>query len=80
MKTVQVQFYALLREQARCSGQAVTTAAPTPAELYAELRVLHGFSLPRDMLRVAVNDAFCEWSQPLADGDRVVFIPPVAGG
>lgn len=80
MKTIHVQYYALLREQARCSGQAVATAAATPADLYAELRTLHGFSLPPSLLRVAVNDAFCEWSQPLADGDRVVFIPPVAGG
>jgi molybdopterin synthase sulfur carrier subunit len=32
------------------------------------------------MLRVAVNDEFGDWSQELADGDRVVFIPPVAGG
>jgi molybdopterin converting factor small subunit len=32
------------------------------------------------MLRVAVNDEFCEWSAPLQPGDRVVFIPPVAGG
>jgi molybdopterin converting factor small subunit len=58
----------------------VQTPASTPAGLYAELRALHGFSLPQAMLRVAVNDRFCEWSQPLADGDRVVFIPPVAGG
>ncbi len=32
------------------------------------------------MLRVAVNAEFGDWQQPLADGDAVVFIPPVAGG
>jgi molybdopterin converting factor small subunit len=32
------------------------------------------------MLKVAVNDEFSDWAQTLADGDRVVFIPPVAGG
>jgi molybdopterin converting factor small subunit len=32
------------------------------------------------MLRVAVNDEFRDWTVPLASGDRVVFIPPVAGG
>jgi len=36
--------------------------------------------LPRSMLRVAVNDEFADWSRPLGAGDRVVFIPPVAGG
>jgi molybdopterin synthase sulfur carrier subunit len=27
-----------------------------------------------------VNAEFSDWSRPLADGDEVVFIPPVAGG
>ena len=27
-----------------------------------------------------INDEFCDWSRPLGSGDRVVFIPPVAGG
>jgi molybdopterin converting factor small subunit len=31
-------------------------------------------------LKVAVNDEFRDWDTPLAAGDRVVFIPPVAGG
>ena len=56
------------------------TAATTPADLYDEVRTAHGFTLPRAMLRVAVNDEFCEWSAALQPGDRVVFIPPVAGG
>jgi molybdopterin converting factor small subunit len=75
-----VQYFALLREQAGRGEETRLTAAPTPAELYDELRVARGLTLPRAMLRVAVNDAFCDWSQPLADGDRVVFLPPVAGG
>jgi len=29
---------------------------------------------------VAINAEFREWPAPLADGDAVVFIPPVAGG
>jgi len=32
------------------------------------------------VLRVAINAEFREWTAPLADGDAVVFIPPVAGG
>jgi molybdopterin converting factor small subunit len=32
------------------------------------------------MLRVAVNEEFVDWSRPLESGDRIVFIPPVAGG
>lgn len=80
LRRIEVQYFALLREQAGRAGESLATSARTPADLYAELRSRHGFSLPADMLRVAVNDEFGEWTQPLADGDRVVFIPPVAGG
>ncbi|MDP7399502.1 MAG: MoaD/ThiS family protein, partial [Lentisphaeria bacterium] len=31
-------------------------------------------------LKVAINDAFCDWGTPLQTGDAIVFIPPVAGG
>jgi molybdopterin converting factor small subunit len=48
--------------------------------LYEELKGRHPFSLAPEMLRVAVNAEFGEWTQPLVDGDSVVFIPPVAGG
>jgi molybdopterin-guanine dinucleotide biosynthesis protein A len=79
-KHIKVQYYALLREQAGRSDEALETAARTPRELYEELKARHPFSLAPEMLRVAVNAEFGEWTQPLADGDSVVFIPPVAGG
>jgi molybdopterin converting factor subunit 1 len=80
VKKIHVQYFAVLREQAGRSEEALETLASTPAELYEELRAAHGFALPRAMLRVAINDEFGEWTTPLAPGDRVVFIPPVAGG
>lgn len=80
MHTITVQYFALLREQARRSEEQVATASATPGALYAELKVRHGFSLPERALKVAVNDEFAPWDHPLRDGDRVVFIPPVAGG
>lgn len=80
MKTVTLQYFAVLREQAGCSQELVETAAGTPAELYEQVRERHGFTLPRSMLRVAVNDEFRDWTSPLQANDRVVFIPPVAGG
>ncbi len=79
-KSLKVQYYALLREQAGRSEESLTTNARTPRELYEELKARYPFSLAPEMLRVAVNAEFGEWSQPLADGDSVVFIPPVAGG
>lgn len=79
-KHISVQYYALLREQAGRSSESLLTAAGTALELYQELNQRHAFTLPPQLLRVAVNAEFAEWSSPLTDGDSVVFIPPVAGG
>jgi len=79
-KTLRVQYFALLREQAGRSDESVVTNARTPRELYEELKARYPFSLGQEMLRVAVNTEFADWSHPLKDGDTVVFIPPVAGG
>ncbi len=77
---ITVQYYALLREQAGRREEALATAARTPRELYAELARRYPFTLASEMLRVAINNEFRDWSTPLAEGDAVVFIPPVAGG
>jgi molybdenum cofactor guanylyltransferase len=79
-KKIRVQYFAILREQAGRSDESLTTTAGTPRDLYNELRARYPFSLAPEMLRVAVNTEFGDWSQPLSDGDAVVFIPPVAGG
>jgi len=79
-QTIRVQYYALLREQAGRSDETLTTSARDARELYAELSQRYPFTLPADMLRVAINAEFGDWSQPLKAGDAVVFIPPVAGG
>jgi molybdopterin-guanine dinucleotide biosynthesis protein A len=79
-RAIRVQYYALLREQAGRSDETVTTGASTPRELYTELCARYPFTLPAEMLRVAINAEFGEWTHPLKAGDSVVFIPPVAGG
>ena len=40
----------------------------------------HGFALPRERLRVAIGDAFVDWSTAPAEGAEIAFIPPVSGG
>jgi molybdopterin synthase sulfur carrier subunit len=80
MITINVQYFAILREQRGVSQEKLTTSATTPAALYDELRARHHFTLPGDRIRAAVNDAFVDSAAPLKDGDRIVFIPPVAGG
>ena len=80
MITVNVQYFAILREQRGLAQERLATAAGTPEALYSELRARHGFTLPADRIRAAVNDEFVASSASLRDGDRVVFIPPVARG
>ncbi len=80
MITLTLQYFAQLREQAGTGGEQVDTAAGSLQELYAELAARHGFKLPAEALKVAVNAQFSDWSRPLRDGDTVVFIPPVNGG
>lgn len=79
-KRVSIEYFAVLREHRRLEREDVTTTAVTAAELYEVVRAEHGLPLERTALRVAVNDDFSAWDRRLSDGDRIAFIPPVAGG
>jgi molybdopterin converting factor subunit 1 len=79
-RAVRVSYFALLRDETGCDEEQVATASTTAGELYAELQERYRLSLPRERLRVAINADFADWETALADGDLVVFIPPVAGG
>lgn len=77
---VRVSYFAWLREHAGANEEDVVTQAATPDGLWRELEARHHFHADAKSLRVAVNDQFAAWDAALAEGDRVVFIPPVAGG
>jgi molybdopterin synthase sulfur carrier subunit len=80
-RQLHVRLFAILREQAGVSTVMLETAAPDAAALYAELQSRHpGLVFPVTLLRVSINEHYAELATPLAAGDRVVFIPPVAGG
>ncbi len=80
MKKVRVSYFAILREQRGLGSEQVSTEASTAAELYEELRRIHGFTLAPGRVRVAVNDEFGPWSAAVREGDAFAFLPPVAGG
>jgi molybdopterin synthase sulfur carrier subunit len=80
MPALTVQYFAILREQRGLAQEKIATSSATPAALYEELRARHGFTLPADSVRAAVNDEFVAATVALRDGDCVVFIPPIAGG
>jgi len=80
-RQIHIRFFAILREQAGCSTVTVETAAVNPLALYAELQArFPGLTFPVALLRVSSNERYVDPAVPLAAGDRVVFIPPVAGG
>jgi molybdopterin-guanine dinucleotide biosynthesis protein A len=79
-RQLRVQYFALFREQAGRKEELIESRAATPRELYVELKGRYPFQLAEHQLKVAVNTDFAAWDRALADGDTVVFIPPVAGG
>lgn len=80
MAKVTLLYFASLRDVAGMAGETVESAAADLRALYAELRARHGFALPAERLRVAMDGAFADWSDTLRDGAEVAFIPPVSGG
>jgi molybdopterin converting factor small subunit len=55
MITVNIQYFAILREQRGLAHETLATPAATAAALYEELRARYGFSLPCDRVRAAVD-------------------------
>ncbi len=78
--TVTVCYYGLLAGRRGLAEERVTRASETPARLYAELDREHALGLAIHDFRVAVNDEFVSWDHPLAEGDRIAFLPPMSGG
>lgn len=77
---VTVCYFAMLREKAGTSEEAVETTATTAQELFEELRVRHDFPCGSESLKVAVDQEMTDWSTPLQAGQTISFIPPVSGG
>jgi sulfur-carrier protein len=73
-------YFASLRDQAGRDVEEIETTAASAHDVYRQARERHGFALDQDRLRVAINGQFADWKQALADGDEVVFLPPVSGG
>lgn len=80
---VRVLLFARLRELV---GQAETRvvidgSAPTPRSVWERLVIAHPRLHGADAgLRVAINEEYAGWNDPIAPTDTVAFVPPVAGG
>jgi len=80
MTRVTVLYFASLRDAAGVASEVVDSSEGDLRALYGTLRARHGFALPVDRLRVAVDGAFARWDDVLRPGIEVAFIPPVSGG
>lgn len=80
MIIVTIFYYAALREQRGLRSERVETDATNARELYESLMESGGLKVDARLVRVAINDEMGELNRPISNGDKVVFIPPVAGG
>lgn len=80
MATVKLLYFASLRDAAGVAEETLGTTAADLRALYAELRERHGFVMPLERIRVAVDGAFAKLDDDVRDGSEIAFIPPVSGG
>jgi molybdopterin synthase sulfur carrier subunit len=76
-----VHWYGPLRDGRAADREPVDSQAATPEALWSDLAQRHGLPGRAQLaLAVAVGDDLVAWDAPLADGDEIAFLPPVAGG
>jgi molybdopterin converting factor subunit 1 len=79
---VAIRLFAVLREEAGVERLSLSLPDGATAEdAWRELARQHaGLSPRRASLTAAVNRRYAAWTDALAQGDEVAFIPPVSGG
>ena len=79
---VTVRLFAILRQQAGWRERQIELPqGATINDAWIELVALvPALAASREVVRFARNRQYAESSEPLADGDELVLIPPVAGG
>lgn len=79
---IKTLLFSVLRE--KIGAEQVTVRLPTPAtgaDLLDALSEAHPQLVPyRQVIRLAVNEAYAEADVPLQEGDEVALITPVSGG
>jgi len=79
-KTIHLQYFAILREQAGRANESLITEASDAEALYRELAAKYSFTLDTSQIRVACDGQYRSMDTALTDQMRLTFIPPVAGG
>jgi sulfur-carrier protein len=80
MKTLTVQYFAQLCEDAKTAQEVVRSDAISLQALYLERQSVHGFAFPIAVLKPVCNDQLVSWDHPFQEGDVISFLPPFSGG
>ena len=76
--TIQVKFFASLREQiGKAEAEVATGSVKTVADVWN--KATDNIAVPENTL-MAVNMEYVDLSHPVNEGDEVAFFPPVTGG
>jgi sulfur-carrier protein len=82
--SLDVRYFAWIRERVGAPAETVETGAATVAELIEELRArdeAHALAFADlKAVRVAVDQELASFDAPLADAREVAFFPPMTGG
>ncbi|MDG2229630.1 MAG: MoaD/ThiS family protein [Gammaproteobacteria bacterium] len=77
---IKVIYFAVLRDLAKKKEELLSVdSGTTPQSLYDMLQEKYSFP-DQNTYKVAINDNFTEWNEPLDQQDIIVFMPPVTGG
>jgi len=77
---IKVIYFAVLRDLAKKKEELLSVDPGTiPQSLYDMLQEKYSFP-DQNTFKVAINDNFTEWNEPLDQQDIIVFMPPVTGG
>lgn len=82
--SLQLRYFAWIRERVGAPAETVETGAATVAELVEELRArdeghARAFADLR-AVRVAVDQELASFDAPIGDAREVAFFPPMTGG
>ena len=77
---IKVIYFAVLRDLTKKKEELLSVdPGTTPQSLYDMLQEKYSFP-DQNTYKVAINDNFTEWNEPLDQQDIIVFMPPVTGG
>ena len=79
-KSVTVEYFAKLSQEAGMNSENSRTSAATLTGLWEEVRLRHHLTLDLPHIKPALNNEFAPWESPLKEHDTIAFMPPFAGG